>query len=74
MAYYIMPRYGHNLQQILMDRQYCLPNVSIFHVGLAILNVLELIHNSGLVFNDLKPDNILVEYGRNFSKYDRQVN
>ena len=57
-----------------MERQYCLPNVSIFHVGLAILNVLELIHNSGLVFNDLKPDNILVEYGRNFSKYDRQAN
>ena len=29
-------------------------------LGLKLLDILELIHDSGLVYNDLKPDNILI--------------
>lgn len=28
------------------------------------LDILEVIHDSGIVFNDLKPDNILIGFGR----------
>lgn len=40
-----------------------LSNASIFHLGLQILDILELVHKSGYVYNDLKPDNILIGYG-----------
>ena len=32
-------------------------------MGLQLVNILELIHDSGLVYNDLKPDNILMGFG-----------
>ena len=38
-------------------------NASIFNLGLQLVNILELIHDSGLVYNDLKPDNILLGFG-----------
>ena len=60
LAYYVMPRYGKNLHSILMERNSQLSNASIYQIGLSLLNILEVIHNSGLVFNDLKPDNILI--------------
>ena len=46
------------------ERSDFLSNASIFHLGLKMLNILELIHKSGLVYNDLKPDNILIGYGQ----------
>lgn len=58
-----MPRYGKNLERILEKQNYRLSNASIFHVGLEILNIMELVHQSGFVYNDLKPDNILIGYG-----------
>ena len=63
LVYFFMPRYGQNLQEILEERNDYLSNASIFHLGLNLLNILELIHRSGLVYNDLKPDNILIGYG-----------
>ena len=60
LTFYIMPRYGLNLQQILDKCEAKLPEASIYQIGLSLLNTLELIHNSGFVYNDLKPDNILI--------------
>ena len=60
LVYFIMPRFGQNLQEILNESGNYLSNASIFQIGLSVLNILELVHDSGLVFNDLKPDNILV--------------
>ena len=34
----------------------------MYALGIRLLDILELIHDSGLVYNDLKPDNILVGY------------
>ena len=53
--------------EILQTRNKYLSNASIFHLGLSLLNILELIHSSGLVYNDLKPDNILIGYGQSLS-------
>ena len=60
LVYFVMPRYGKNLQSLLGERNLELSNASVFHLGLSLLNCLEVIHNSGLVFNDIKPDNILI--------------
>lgn len=62
LVYFLMPRYGYNLESILIKRNFNMSSASIFHLGLSLLNTLEIIHNSGLVYNDLKFDNILVGY------------
>ena len=36
-------------------------------MGISLLNILELIHASGQVYNDLKPDNILIGHGQSIS-------
>ena len=41
-----------------------LPHESIFHLGIKLIDILQLIHHSGYVFNDLKPDNILIGFGQ----------
>ena len=63
LVYFLMPRYGQNLQSILKERGNKLPVSSVYHLGLQLINILELIHNSGLVHNDVKLDNILIGYG-----------
>ena len=55
-----MPRYGHSLNEILASRDKQLSSLSVYSLGIKLLDILELIHNSGLVYNDLKPDNILI--------------
>lgn len=62
LVYYIMPHKGQSLQKIVNDRDRFLSNASIFHLGLQVLNILELIHESGLIYNDLKLDNIMVRF------------
>ena len=37
--------------------------VSAYHLCLHLLNLLEVIHDAGLVYNDLKCDNILLDHG-----------
>ena len=55
-----MPRYGISLQDILVENGKYLSDAGILHLGLSLLNILEVIHESGQVYNDLKPDNILI--------------
>ena len=33
---------------------------SVYHLGLQLINILELVHNSGLVHNDVKLDNMML--------------
>ena len=55
-----MPRYGENLLEILIGKDKCLSDASIFYLGLSLLNILEVIHNSGIIYNNMKPENILI--------------
>jgi serine/threonine protein kinase len=57
-AYVIMPRYGYSLKDINETHQ--LSEASIKHLGASLLDMLETIHAAGYVYNDLRPDNILV--------------
>ena len=68
-----MPRFGTSLQDILHKCDKYISNASIFNLGLQILNILELIHNSGIVYNDLKPDNILAGYGDQIQNSDKKT-
>lgn len=62
MAYYVMPRYGKDLDRLLYERDFTLTDASIYTIGLKLLNILEVVHHSGLVYNDLKLDNVLIGY------------
>ena len=55
-----MPRYGRNLLDLFHKNRNYLSDASILHLGLSLLNTLELIHESGLVYNDLKLDNLVL--------------
>ena len=57
-----MQNCGKDLLEILRTVDGQLNDVSIFHLGLKLLDILELIHESGLVYNDLKPDNIMIAF------------
>lgn len=60
----VMPCYGPDLDYLLDQRNYKISNRSIYHLGLQLLDIYEVVHKSGLVFNDLKPDNILIGHGQ----------
>jgi serine/threonine protein kinase len=61
-AYYLLPKYSCNLQEYL-DKNNCLnKNVDfILKTASRMLEALELLHSTGLTYNDLKPQNIMVE-------------
>ena len=47
LVYFVLPRYGKTLQNILEEKDYKLSNSSVFHLGLQLVRILELIHSSG---------------------------
>lgn len=55
-----MPRYGKNLKSVLEDHEYELSDASIYNLGIRLLDILEVVHGAGLVFNDLCLENILL--------------
>ena len=61
-CYFIMPRYGQQLFDICIDNDSKLSKASIFEIGHKILSILEVIHESGFLYNDLKLHNILIDY------------
>ena len=56
--YIVMPRYGMNLSQLFKEQSYLFSPNSIYALGIQLLNILEQIHAAGLIFNDLKLDNL----------------
>ena len=58
-----MARYGQNLEQLFFLRKGIFTTESIFSLGLQLIYILEQVHAAGLTYNDLKLDNILLDYG-----------
>ena len=56
-----MPRYGRDLFDYIHKEKVTLSSASIFNLGLKLLDILELIHSSGYVYNDLKLENIVID-------------
>lgn len=57
-----MPRFGLNLEQFFDQQNRNLSKSSIYSLGIQLLNILEQIHESGYIYNDLKLDNLLIGY------------
>ena len=59
--YMIMPRLGQNLEKYFESINHKLPEISIYSLAIKMITLLECVHKIGLVFNDLKLDNLMVE-------------
>ena len=59
----IMPRLNHNLENYFQHLDCKLPEISINSLAIKITTLLECVHKNGMVFNDLKLDNLMVEFG-----------
>lgn len=57
-----MPRYGLDLHQYFHNCGKCFSDQTVVEIGTSLLSSLQKVHNEGYVYNDLKPDNILVDY------------
>lgn len=68
LAYMIIPRYGHNLDTFFTKQNQHLNRQSILDLGLRIISMLQRCHEAGLVYNDLKLDNILFGYNTKFPR------
>ena len=63
--YFIMPHLGANLDQLFKGRgQQFTPN-SIYSLGIQLLNIHQQVHSAGFVFNDLKLDNLMLDFDSN---------
>jgi serine/threonine protein kinase len=60
LSYYVMPRYGKNLEYIFEQHNHNFGLKTIVELGLKLLDIIEMIHNAGYTYNDMKLDNILV--------------
>lgn len=69
-----MPRYGQNLNQSIKQKKYKMSNESIYNLGIQLLQILEVVHDSGFTYNDLKLENILLGLGQNIPKDCREGN
>ena len=58
-----MERLGETLQYYIMKRNRGFSITTVCQIGHRLLNILEKVHQAGLVYNDLKLDNIMVGDG-----------
>lgn len=68
-----MPNLGESLDHHFTLRDNKFNKASVYHMGLVLLNALEQIHSTGYVYNDLKPDNIVVGQIRNPTCLDSSI-
>ena len=67
LAFMIIPRYGHNLDSIFTTLNYKFNTDTILDLGLTLITTFEAIHKCGLIYNDLKLDNILIGFNSKVS-------
>ena len=61
MSYFIiMDKFGDSLRALHDNSNGQFSFKSSIQIGIQLVNILEYLHNQGYVFNDLKPDNIVV--------------
>ena len=54
-----MPRFAKSLETVLIDSKFEVSNRSVFAIANQILDILERIHTCGMVYNDIKPSNLM---------------
>ena len=63
LSFMVMTRFGSSFDEYIQKNK-TLPSASVFALGIHLINLLEQIHQAGYIYNDLKPDNILVGHGQ----------
>ena len=71
--YIIMPRYGINLSDFFVSQNMNLSKATVLDIGVKVLKQIKAVHRAGFIYNDLKPDNIMLEndsgdFERNFEE------
>ena len=61
--YLVMPRLGMNLHDFFKERNSDYTEKSICSLGIQLINILEKMHTAGFIYNDLKLDNLLLDFG-----------
>jgi vaccinia related kinase len=61
----VLPRFGTDVQKILLENDHKFPTHTALRIGWQMLNVLEYIHNQTYVHGDIKGANILLGFGKN---------
>ena len=69
-----MPRYGDNIENVFASHNKQMSLSSIVCLGIQLLNILEYVHKAGYVYNDLKPDNLMIDYNCRVADYQNKVN
>lgn len=62
-SYYVMRKYGRNLETIFEGQNFCMSTKTILQIGIVLLGIIEKIHAADYTYNDLKLDNIMVGSG-----------
>lgn len=66
-TYVVLPRLGTNLNHLFNKRKGQFTKEQTCSLGIQLVNILEQVHAAGLVFNDLKLDNLLLDAGINLA-------
>ena len=59
-SYYVMPRYGKDIEQYFKKSGKKLPVKAVVDLGIKVLEILEMVHNAQYLYGDLKLDNLLL--------------
>lgn len=59
-SYYVMRKYGRNLETIFEGQNFAMSTKTILQIGIILVGILEDIHAANYTYNDLKLDNIMV--------------
>lgn len=73
MSYVIMPRFGMKLEKLYFKRKNNFSRESIYALGIQLINMLQKVHEAGYIYNDLKLDNLLLDYGVDCDSYLRKT-
>ena len=57
-----MPKYEHSLEKLIEEIEAQKQVDFIFDVARQLINCLRVVHEAGYVYNDLKPDNIMISF------------
>ena len=70
----ITPRYGVNLENYYFSQNCKLSKISIYSIGIVLINRLKILHDAGYVYNDVKLDNIMTGFNDELPKAYTQEN
>ena len=55
---------------LTIDRKF-ITNESIYSLGIQLLNILEQVYSAGFIFNDLKLDNLLIDFETDIEQFEK---